>query len=214
MTRLVTLCALVGLAIVALAYTAAPRAEAPARVPARVEAPGGQYRPAVAFGGTNSLSVWEDQRLGFTASGTRISPGGTILDPEQIWFAGGPGTEIQPDVAFDGENYLSVWLDARITGFSEVYASRIGQDGVVLDPNGIALSRGGCCRFAPAVAFGGGEYLAVWSHPGAFTDIRGTRVTTAGEVLDSTGLPISIGPSWHWDPAVASDGADFFVVWE
>ena len=52
----------------------------------------------------------------------------------------------------------------------------------------------------------------VWAHPSDFTDIRGSRVSPAGVVLDPTGIPISTAPSWQWEPAIASDGESYFVV--
>jgi hypothetical protein len=191
---------LVALAIAAFAGTESLRADGAARI----EASGGQFRPAVAFGGTNSLTVWEDTRPLSSIAGTRVSPDGEVLDPNQILIVEAPGIQGFPDVASDGQNYLAAWTDERVASFREVYASRINYEGVVLDPAGIPVSTGACCRFTPAIGYGGDNYLVVWVHPAAeFTDIKGTRVTPDGAVLDPTGIPISLGPSWHWNPAVA-----------
>ena len=142
-----------------------------------------------------------------------MSPDGTVLDPEQIWISTAANAQDLPDVASDGQDFLVAWQDERVTGFREIYAARVSADGAVLDPDGIPVSTGGCCRFTPAIAFGGGNYLVVWVHPSAFTDIRGSRVTPGGTVLDPSGIPISVGGRWHWEPAVASNGTDSFVVW-
>ena len=111
-------------------------------------------------------------------------------------------------------------LPRRVAGRADLGVSRDlreprrGPTGEVLDPNGIPLSTGGCCRFAPAVAYGQ-NYLVVWAHPGdTTTSIRGTRVDSAGTVIDPAGIPIAEDPLWHWDPAVASNGSDFLVAWK
>ena len=176
-------------------------------------APGGQYQPALAFDGTNMLTVWEDIRFSDSIAGARVSPEGTILDPEEIRIAVAPNLQRRPDVAFGGQNYLVAWDDERSTVYRDVYAARVSPDGIVLDPDGIPISTGGCCRFSPAVAFGSGNYLVVWVHPAELTDIRGARVSPDGVVLDETGFPISSAAGWQWTPAVATDGADYLVVW-
>ncbi|NOK04174.1 hypothetical protein HNV27_21725 [Myxococcus xanthus] len=68
-------------------------------------------------------------------------------------------------------------------------------------------------RFGPAVAFGGGKFLAVW------TDVRtggiyGTRVKPDGTVLDKEGIRINIGDVEGFRPGIAFNGTHFFVVWE
>ena len=185
----------------------------PTRVPA-LAAPGGQYQPALAFDGTNMLTGLGGhpvQRQHLPAPA--YSPEGTILDPEEIRIAVAPNLQRRPDVAFGGQNYLVAWDDERSTVYRDVYAARVSPDGIVLDPDGIPISTGGCCRFSPAVAFESGNYLVVWVHPAELTDIRGARVSPDGVVLDETGFPISSAAGWQWTPAVATDGADYFVVW-
>lgn len=199
-------CVLGGLALFVLANSPALSSAK------RLDAPGGQYRPALAFGGTNMLGVWEDQR-GDAISGGRVSPDGIVLDPEGIVISSAPGLQASPDVASDGQDFLAAWQDERNTGYREVYATRITAQGTVLDPAGIPVSTGGCCRFSPSVAFGGGNYFVAWVHPSDFTDIRAARVTPAGVVLDPAGIPVSTAGNWQWDPAVASDGTDYLVVW-
>jgi hypothetical protein len=202
-------CALGAIALALLANSSVLGAEPSARI----EAPDPQWSPAVAAGPENSLGVWMDTRLGESISGTRVSPLGVVLDPQQIWISTAPGAQDWPDVAFGGQNYLAAWQDERVSGSREIYASRVNASGEVLDPGGIPVSTGGCCRFTPAVAYGQ-DYLVVWAHPGATTSIRGTRIDSAGTVLDPAGIPIAGGSQWHWEPAVASNGSDFLVVWK
>ena len=201
-------CALIAVALAVLASASVLRADPPKRD----YAPGAQWSPAVAGGPENVLAVWMDQRPVSSIAGTRVSRSGVVLDPNQIWISIAPGTRDVPDLAFDGQNYLVAWKDARISGFSEIYASRVTPSGDVLDSSGIPISTGGCCRSSPAVAHGQ-NYFVVWSHPTEATGIRGTRVDSGGTVLDPAGIPISEGPLFHWEPAVASNGTDFLVAW-
>jgi hypothetical protein len=66
-----------------------------------------------------------------------------------------------------------------------------------------------------AVAFDGTNYLVVWQDTrlGA-SDIYATRVSPSGTVLDPGGFPISVAPDFQGSPAVAFDGANYFVFWE
>ena len=112
-------------------------------------APGGQFRPALAFDGTNMLVVWEDVRFSDSIAGARVSPEGTVLDQEEIRISVAPNLQADPDVAFGGDNYLVAWQDERTAGYRDIYAARVDRDGIVLEPDGIPISAGGCCHFRP-----------------------------------------------------------------
>ncbi len=200
-------CGVAALALFALANS-------PARTAGTAAAPGGQWDPALAFDGTNTLGVWQDDRAAGSIFGGRVTPGGAVLDQQGIPIALAPNDQRQADVAFDGANYLVAWRDERSTGAMEIYAARVTTGGAVLDSGGIPVSTGGCCRHSPAVASGSGTSLVAWVGPGStYTDIRGARLSPEGVVLDPISIQISDGSSWEWNPAVAFDGTNFFVVW-
>ena len=90
-------------------------------------APGRQRRPRVGWDGDNYLVAWLDGAPGSEQIiGTRVTPGGQVLDPAGIPIAASPVGSFS--VAASGENYLVVW------GAGEVRGTRVSPEGVVLDP--------------------------------------------------------------------------------
>jgi hypothetical protein len=179
------------------------------------QAPRNQTYPVLAFGGTNFLVVWEDERSGFTeVFAARVSRGGLVLDPAGIRVGPEPTIKPEPEVAFDGTNFLVVWMAFR-AGKVKIIGARVSPGGTVLDPAGIAISPVARDQFSPALAFDGTNFLVVWQdlRPGAFGfDIFGARVSPAGEVLDPVGIPISQVKSAGL-PAVTFAGSSSLVVW-
>jgi len=174
-----------------------------------VPAEGRQWFPAVAFDGVNYLVVWEDGRNGWNGLdiyGTRVSRDGRILDEAGIVISASLGNQQTPSVAFDGTNFLVVWMDLRT--LREIYAARVSPDGAVLDPDGIVISSTSCELWQPSVTFGGTNYLVVWSSN--MSCIYGSRVSPDGAVLDPNGITIAPGAN---DPSVSFDGTNYFVVW-
>jgi hypothetical protein len=180
-------------------------------------APSFQQFPALDYDGTNYLIVWQDYRSGEPdIYGARVTPTGTVLDGAGIAISTAPGGQIQPSLAFDGTNYLVTWSDAR-TGPANVYGARVSTAGTVLDPVGIAISTGPLARSSPAVAFDGTNYLVVWEDRranGLTSDVYGSRVSSAGAVLDPAGIPISTAADDQTQPEVAFDGTNYLVAWE
>jgi hypothetical protein len=171
----------------------------------------------VAFNGIDYLVVWEDYRSGsnFDIYGSRVGTDGSVLDPAGIAVSTAVGDQECPALAFDGTNYLVVWEDGR-SGPQDIYGSRVGTDGSVLDPAGIAMSTAVSGQECPAIAFDGTDYLVVWedNRSGSYIDIYGTRVAVDGSVLDTAGIAISTIAEYKQNPAVALDGANYVVVWQ
>ncbi len=182
------------------------------------------YQPlAVAFDGSNYLVVWVDIRdtANMDIYGARVTPTGVVLDPNGIRISSSPYREEQPSIAFDGTNYLVVWVYWVSFGYEGyIYGARVTPAGVVLDPNGIPISTAPVYRFHPSVAFDGTNYLVVWDDArntgGHYCDIYGARVTPNGTVLDPGGIEISGITSNEHDqyPTVAFGGTNYLVVWQ
>ena len=192
-------------------------------------AAGDQLAPAATAlgfspGGTDYFVVWQDQRntatTGADIYGARISTGGSVLDAGGIPVSRGADDQLAPAIASSGAGYLAVWQDARNLANEglDIFGARISSSGVVTDINGLAISTAPGNQVSPAVAFAGGTYLVVWTDARNLgttdNDIYGARVSTAGVVSETGGLPISRAAGDELAPAVAPSAADFLVVWQ
>ncbi len=175
----------------------------------------GELSPSVASDGTNYLVAWSDRRAGAGDTdiwGALVTPAGTSITPTGLPIAVLPGRQSTPKVASNGAGYLVVWQNDE-TAAALVSGTLVASDGSVADPAGFDVAASG---FRPAVASNGTDYLVAWDEYGGNTDedIRAARVSDAGAVLDPGGVVVSMEPWLDWQPAVASDGADYLVVWE
>jgi hypothetical protein len=190
--------------------------EHPVSDPVSTPAAGSQYIPAVAFDGTNYLAVWVDGRdgAGFKVFGARVNQAGVVLDSTGIAISTANG--FLPEVAFDGANYLVVWVETHTGTGADIVGIRVSRAGVVLDGSGIAISTAVGHQDVPEVGFDGTNVLVVWQdrRSGPAMDIYGARVSRSGKVLDSSGIPISTATNHQSGPAVSFDGTNFLVVWQ
>jgi hypothetical protein len=94
-----------------------------------------QRFPDVAFDGTNSLVVWADARSGSYTGvwGARVNGAGVVLDSSGFAVSTANTEPWNPPVAFDGTNFLVVWIDARTGSGTDIYGARVTPGGVVVD---------------------------------------------------------------------------------
>ncbi|WP_146209752.1 hypothetical protein [Vitiosangium sp. GDMCC 1.1324] len=178
----------------------------------------GQYNPAVAHDGTNFLVVWRDTRSGIsTIYGARVDETGTeVLDTSGIPIAIG-NNKYSPKVVYGGTDFLVVWSEYRGSTSSDIYGARVSIDGTVLDTSGIPISTTTNDQYNPVAAYDGTNFLVVWTdyRSGTSTsyDIYGARVSSAGTVLDTSGIPISAATNDQYYPVVTFNGS-FLVAWQ
>ncbi len=170
--------------------------------------------PALASGGASYLVVWKSDGSSSDIVSARVGYDGAVLDPNGQLISRSASAQFSHAVAFDGTNYLVVWQDFRGT-YYDIYAVMVAGDGTVLDPSGIAISTAANDKFSPVVAYGGGDYLVLWSDQRIDAgDIYGARVGRDGTVLDPTGIAISAAPGVQSSPYVAFDGASYLALWD
>ena len=180
-------------------------------------APSNQIFLDLAWGKGVYLMVWQDLRSHrrWEVYGARVRSDGTVLDPEGIPIAVGKHNARHPQVAWDGRNFLAVWMEeGEGTGW-DVRGARISPEGTVLDPGRLLIAAAPGDQVQPVVAWGHDQYLVVWmdQRRGSRPNISGSRVSSAGEVLDPEGLILSQSTKAPSFPAVAWGGKQFVVVW-
>jgi hypothetical protein len=141
---------------------------------------------------------------------TRVSPSGTVLDPDGLLIKRASYYMRFPKIAFNGANYLVTWIRSSSDG-SHLEGTRVSPAGSLLDRSGIRISD--LAPTDPAVGSNGADYLVAWADPGFGGSILGRRVTADGNVLDGDGIPIWTH-GWHAKtPSIAYDGTNYFVAW-
>lgn len=125
-----------------------------------------------------------------------------------------PLDQAAPAMASGAGVTLAVWQDSRDGAHSDIYGACLNSAGQVLNSFAIATALGS--QVQPVVACNGTDFLVVWAdyRNGPTADVYGARVSAAGVVLDPAGFPISAGAGNQLQPAVASDGQNYFVVWQ
>ncbi len=172
--------------------------------------------PSVAFDGTNYLVTWADGRRSDSADiyGTRVTRGGSVLDPQGIPLVVGGDAHTFPTAAFNGNNYLLVWDDVSDSGMCSIRCARVSQAGQVLDPGDTLCTA--WSAWTPVVTANGANWLAAWHdwrsemNPGVY----GARITSAGQVLDPGGFTIGAADEGEGCASLASDGTNYLAAWE
>lgn len=175
---------------------------------------------AVSVGGGSELIAYASTSGDVEA--TRLSSTLTALDVPALKLSRAAHREEFPAAAYNGQDYLVVWQDKRAndaTRMVDLYGARITPEGVVRDSAGFAISTADFNQTAPVVASNGSNFFVAWQDTrsganGTGTDIFGTAISADGVVATPAGLPINTDGSEQTLPSIASDGSNYFVVWQ
>jgi large repetitive protein len=158
-----------------------------------------------AHGGFSSLDLFGT----LVVAGVPTPAEGLLLTrgAQQQWY---------PVAAAGRTNVCIVWEDFRTqqSYFPDVYGARVGFDGAILDPNGIAFGTTTNAETRPCVSAAKDDYLVLWhvdrNWPEA--DLLSQRVPQC--VSDPIGEKLSITSSaGKAGSSVSSDGTNYLVMW-
>jgi hypothetical protein len=163
--------------------------------------------PAIATDGNDFLVVWAGDETQPVIRAARVAADGKVLAPGKP-ITSGPAYEHQPSVAWNGEEYVVVFM--RSPGNNErILAVRLdAAANVVSGP--IELGEGR----KPAVVGVNGQTLVAWANTDPL-GIRATRIGAGGTVLDPEGLPITNSSMvGYGSPTAALFDNAYWVVWD
>ena len=172
--------------------------------------------PAIAFDGVDYLLVWQEYRdHSWCISGMRIGRDGTVLETQPFRISQGAWGQFFPAVAFDGTNYMVVWMGVWGASGWDVCGARVDVNGRVLDPTGIPIAISGAGERMPSISFDGTNYLVAWTGPETGTGyaVGATRVAPDGTVLDPSGIGVPGFTVYQGTPVVASSGENHLLAW-
>jgi hypothetical protein len=122
------------------------------------------------------------------------------------------GVEREPDITFDGSNYVVVWSEGVFGGEHKVRAARVTTQGVVLD-SGIIFGKDSYLEYRPSIAYDGTRFLAVWysyTTPfGVFGRFLNSQAQPDGDAID-----IRLSSTNHfYQPDIAFANDRYLVIW-
>lgn len=118
------------------------------------------------------------------------------------------------ELAYNGTNFLAVWVEEYVGFGTKVRAGRITPAGAPLELYPPELGDGSFDAISTrtAVASNGSDFLAVWEQNAA---IVGVRVSSTGAVLDATPLVIANPGTGAADlPVIGWNGTSYLVAWQ
>ncbi len=177
-----------------------------------------QLAPRVASSGGDFLVVWQDFRNGVhdDVLGTRVTSDGAVLDPGGLLVSTALGTQRLPDVAGGANGYLVVWQDRRSGTSDDIYGTRIGLDGAVLEANGLAICVALGDQQAPAAAGLNDRYFIAWEdfRGGVVNRVFGTGLPASGPPTTANGFEMSAVAGAQQAPRIVASTNQFLAVWQ
>lgn len=184
--------------------------------------------PCVASDGTNWLVVWQ----GWVSGGSnneieavRVGPTGSLLGGT-FTASHSTSSEFHPEVVFTGSHFIIMWTDRRNsqTTSDDLYAIRVGTNGVVIDASDIDICDAPSAQGSPGNGYrqmglacnsATGTCLATWMDARmGDADVYVSALGSNGLPPDTSGTLVSTGANAQKNPAVATDGMNYLVVWE
>ncbi|MBW1806893.1 MAG: hypothetical protein JRJ87_01780 [Deltaproteobacteria bacterium] len=164
--------------------------------------PSDQSGSDLAWGGNGYFVVWKE---GGEIRGARVNPTGIVLDPGGIPISGQGRTVTSPAISWGGMEYLVAWLEEEDEAVWNLVATRVSEDGVVLDAPGILLVEEVNEFNNPAIAAdGSGRWLVGYSRFDWSSEDPGHRVF--GRFFSSLSAGVSCSVNEECRSTFCADG--------
>jgi hypothetical protein len=159
-----------------------------------------------AFDGTNYLvSILGDPISQYGVTAQLVSPAGNLVGTRIS--VGGSGVFPGGRVAFDGSNYLLIWMEIG----GDVNGQFIGPSGDLVGTPFTVATNAAYERGDFSLAFGDSDYLVVFTVGSEHEEyLYGQRVSKSGTLI---GSQIQISGNYARENALAFDGTNYLVTW-
>jgi len=178
---------------------------------------------SVADNGTEYAVVWSQKVDGKNCIlGARVSHSGLVLTPIAVNLTAAVyGQQTEPTIAWNGTEYLVAWCGDETYEATnlDIRGYRLDSSLHVKDSAPINICAVSEVQQMPHVSSNGSKFLVTWEDyrnaisPDYFTDIFGAIVDTNG-VITYIPAGINVSTGNQYNPRSASDGTNFYVVWE
>ena len=175
-------------------------------------------KASLAFAQDEYLMTWLELDCGtWSVRGQRLTPALVSIGAVFTLNLYSPSQPERPTVTTNGTDFLVVWSEERYYGFAQLFGTRVSHAGVVQDPSGIQItSPAGYTMFQPGAVWSGSNYLVAYNVQRTFgdEDIYLTRISSAGNILDPSGIPVRTGAGSQNMPSVGRGiSSEAQLVW-
>jgi PKD repeat protein len=158
--------------------------------------------------GTDWVIAFQESDMNSALDLLRVTASGTVLQGPTVIVPSTYFLRSNLRLAYTSGVFLFTWEE-----FSDTKALRFDQAFNLLDPAPVTLVSGSVVTDLTANST---EFFAVWVKSGAVNQVVGSRISTAGLLLDGAGLILSNNsskPDAFAPPFVSWDGINFRVSW-
>jgi hypothetical protein len=177
--------------------------------------PGDNTNPAICYGGSSYLVVWDNQNYIPRVQdirGVRLDAQGQLLDSMAIAIDTADGFQLRPSLAAGDSGWMVVWQGGWDQNW-DINARRVRANGEVRDSHDIPVSRAPGNQVSPRITADSLGYMVTWEDwRGGIAAVYAGRLAFDGAVLDSAGIVVASDTTARSTPAIAS-GGECFIVW-
>jgi len=164
--------------------------------------------PAIAVDSSNIYVVWHDYRLGSPEIYFKKSDDGGATWTTSRNLTNSAGYSICPSIAVDGSNIYVAWQEDY-----EIYFKKSADGGATWTAS-INLSNTVGLSGWPAIAVDGSDIHVVWNDDTLGNYEIYFKKSDDGGATWSKNKNLTNNASYSYDPAIAVDGSNIYVVWE